>query len=379
MNNNYINIVLTADKNYTDVIGVTMVSVLSNLSKKKAARFFIFSQGFLEDDIKKLNGLKEKYPCEIINIPTDKYLPLFDFADINTFKNKWISLACYFRLLLFEFLPDDVRECFYIDSDMIVNTDLSQIKLSENKIFAAVVEPIGMQNRTSTLSHCYELPEFKPFQQNALKYPYFNVGFFLVNLKVAKELNIFKQLMNTLRNNPSLPFPDQDVLNMIFGQKYYEKTEFLPLNCNVFANIDYNMEFDDIPYKDFEVKKAAANPFIIHYAGSRKPWATYNINYYFYEWWKYYKLTPWGKDYKVKIFKLWCKSSNGLKKYINCIFSIRNECSSNKVYKVITISGIKFKLRNKKKESELITAEKKYNDGKKMKIVNEKDAITCRK
>lgn len=39
MNNNYINIVLTADKNYTDVIGVTMVSVLSNLSKKKAARF----------------------------------------------------------------------------------------------------------------------------------------------------------------------------------------------------------------------------------------------------------------------------------------------------------------------------------------------------
>ena len=46
MKKDYINIVLTADNNYTRVVGVAMTSVLENLDKTKTARFFIFSYKF---------------------------------------------------------------------------------------------------------------------------------------------------------------------------------------------------------------------------------------------------------------------------------------------------------------------------------------------
>ena len=80
MDNKYINIVYTADKNYTDIISVSMFSVLKNLSKDKIARFFIFSQDFDSVDIEKLNKLKKTYTCEIINVPMEPYLDFLSFV-----------------------------------------------------------------------------------------------------------------------------------------------------------------------------------------------------------------------------------------------------------------------------------------------------------
>ena len=149
----YVNIVLTSDKNYIKIISVTMTSILENLSKDKTARFFLFTQGFTNKDIKEIGQLKKKYDCEIINISMEKYLHLFDFVDISTFKNKYISLACYFRLLMLKILPEDVDECFYVDGDMIVDCDLSEIKLPDDKIFAAVMEAHAMQYKEIILEH----------------------------------------------------------------------------------------------------------------------------------------------------------------------------------------------------------------------------------
>lgn len=116
---------------------------------------------------------------------------------ISTFKNKYISLATYYRLLMFKILPEDVDKCFYIDGDMIIDTDLSIIydNLREEKLASVVVEPLAMQHKKSILPHCYEVEDFKNFQNDALEYPYFNTGLFLVNIKLANELNLFKKCL----------------------------------------------------------------------------------------------------------------------------------------------------------------------------------------
>ena len=344
METNYINIVLTADSNYTEVIGVTMVSVLANLSKEKTARFFIFSQNFTEDDLNKLNTITRKYPCEIVNIPVDEYLKYFELADTNKFKNQWISLACYFRLLLFKFLPDDVKQCFYVDGDMIVDCDLSTIILRDEKIFAATVESCAMQDRETILEHCYNLIEFKNFKHEPLKYPYFNAGFFLVDIEQAKKLGIFEQLIDLLKKYPELPYCDQDLLNMLYGQKYSDKLQILPCAYNVFADIDYDMTYDKLPYPDSVLKKAVQKPLIYHYAGARKPWATIDLNHYFDKWWEYYAKTPWVNDWRRKKFNLWFKSPiKGPRRIVYNIFSLLNQEN----HKVLTILGVKFKFRRK--------------------------------
>lgn len=126
---------------------------------------------------------------------------------ISTFKNKYISLANYYRLLMFKILPEDVDKCFHIDGDMIIDTDLSITydNLIEEKLASVIVEPLAMQHRKSILSHCYKIDDFKNFQNDALEYPYFNTGLFLVNIKLANELNIFEKMLDFLNRFPNPP------------------------------------------------------------------------------------------------------------------------------------------------------------------------------
>ncbi len=344
MENDYINIVLTADNNYTKVIGIAMTSILENLDKNKIARFYIFTYKFTQDDFKQINKLKNKYNCKIMFIAMEKHIHNFDFINESDFKNKWISKACYFRLLMFDILPDYIEKCFFVDGDMIIDCDLSQVILNEDKIFLAVPEIYAMQNREKVLSHCYKLPEFEKFQQNPIENSYFNAGFYLVNLKKTRKLKIYEQILDLLHKYPTLPYCDQDLLNMIFGQKYRENIEFISPEYNVFTLINYSDDYSNTPFGLDKIKYAFEKPKIIHYAGLEKPWNTCKIVHHEERWWDYYKISPWGKDYVIKKLSIWFKSKNGLKKLIQLIFSIKNE----DIWKVITILGIKIKFKTER-------------------------------
>ncbi len=337
MDKDYINIVLTADNNYTKVIGITMTSVLENLDKAKTARFYIFSYKFTDNDIAELNKLKDKYDCEIINIPMEEHIHKFDFVDIATFRNQWISIAGHFRLLMFDILPETVEECYYLDSDLIINCDISKIKLDKDKIFIAVPEPCAMQWREDILKHCYEYPEFKKFQEDALNNPYFNSGFYVVNLKKSRELNIYNKIFDFFKEHPNPPMPDQDVLNVIFGQEFRDLVIYLSPEYNVFADIDYNLLYDNLSYDDSVLKSAMQSPKIIHFAGAKKPWGKNKPRYYNSVYKRYALISPWKNEYLKKEFLI--KLSNILKS----IFSLYNE--NNR--KVICIFGIKFKFKRK--------------------------------
>lgn len=294
----YMNFVITSDKNYVIPITVLMTSILKHTHKSYVPRFFLFTTGYTQTELDIVSEIKKHRTCEIVNMPMDQYLEYFKSVDTSTFTLQYISLATYYRLLLFKILPEDVDKCFYIDGDMIVGKDLSPIykNLSPNKLAAVVVEIFAMAHKETLLKHLSNISDFFLFNENPYKAPYFNAGFLLINVKKAKELMIFEQCLDFLQRYPNPPYADQDTLNAILGQKYHNDIIYLDPSYNVFCDISYTDSYISPIYSKKQIKKAFKSPVIYHYAGGNKPWINRNVKH-FYEVWHYYcHLSPVSKQ-----------------------------------------------------------------------------------
>ena len=345
MKNKYINFVLCGDKNFIVPITVAITSILTNINKSRITRFFLLTTDFSDNEINTILKLKKKYNFELINIDIKNNINIFDKIDITKNKIPYVSLAAYYRLLMFKILPEYVDKCFYIDGDMIIDTDLSITydNLTEEKLASVIVEPLAMQHRKSILSHCYKIDDFKNFKNDALEYPYFNTGLFLVNIKLANELNIFEKMFDFLNRFPNPPYADQDILNAVIGQKYSNLINYLEPSYNVFCDIDYEQPFNDAFYNEEIIKASFKNPKVYHYAGANKPWINTKVANYYDIWWKYLKLSPYRKMKNPKDKYKMANIKNKISKILSFIFSKKSEG----IYNIITIFGIKITLKNK--------------------------------
>ena len=282
MSNEELHIVLCGDQSYCIPLSVVMTSIMeSNVSDNKIT-FHILETGFDEYEQKTMDQVADKYGCSINYIPVNKYLNLFERTNVCDFTNKYISIACLFRLLIFKVLPDDVEYCFYIDGDMIVNTDLKPlIEMVGDKLLGAVPESIAMERRNTILSHLKMYKEYSKFIEDPLSYPYFNAGFLVINLKKCRELNIWPEIMSFYNEHPNMPYADQDILNAIFGQNHANDMVYLPPEYNIFctSEIDYNIGHQNTYFTQEETIFAYANPKIYHYAGYEKPWSNPTCHY----------------------------------------------------------------------------------------------------
>ena len=100
-------------------------------------------------------------------------------------------------------------------------------------------------------------------------------------------------------------------------------------------------------------KKSLENAKFLHFSSSLKPWqdsTSYNAHLF----WKYARLTPFYEEmvYKNKFGSTTSTSVQDKKFYSNFferIFSLKNLNANNKKFKVITIIGIKIKLKLKRR------------------------------
>lgn len=275
------NIVLTFDDSYTQHAAALIASICTNCSTTVC--FFIISDFISSDNIKHIEDL-------IYNYGQDVYFNFLDKSEIQKFPigagtaNDYVTLATYYRLVIADILPQNIKKVIYLDCDIIVNQDLADLwNIDISNVCVAALEE---QEKLST-NGARRL-------NYSQKYSYFNAGVLLLNLGKIRQKFSFCDFVSYIKEKEDkIMFHDQDVLNAFF----HDSKKFLPLKYNV---MDCFMQKKaQIPRRYRQETNSIMSPSIIHYSGPLKPWHVECKNPYKYLYFKYLRLTFWS-NYKAK-------------------------------------------------------------------------------
>jgi Lipopolysaccharide biosynthesis proteins, LPS:glycosyltransferases len=300
-----INIVYTSDDNFVPQIGAAVASVLEN-NKNNDVHIFIMSKGITDEHKTSLTEFVSSYNqgISIIEIP--------DISELTGCKidtGGWNDIVLS-RLFLDKLLPQDIDKVLYLDGDTIVRQDLRYLYNMDIKhhVLAAAVEPVVPRRRKKAIG---------------LKGrdPYYNAGVLLINLKLWKDRDTGKRVMDFFAaHNYSLFANDQDAINGCL------KDEIFPIsftynfaNTNIFypfsAIMRWLPEGNRISKEHF--KEIVKDPAIVHYLGEERPWRHGSHHRFGADFFKYYKMTPIGKDKEQRKQII----EQGWEKYFFCFYT----------------------------------------------------------
>ena len=258
---------------YNRHAGVTLLSFLDHCSLPVTAHILydeklsVGKEAGVKFNKQCYQEIADRYGCKLVY----HHVELPEWVNsLPVFKSSW-SPGTLMRLYLPDLLPD-IHKIIYLDCDMVVLTDIEilwDIPL-DGKYLAACLDDWIIDNATKRRKKYY----------NHLNIPldtYFNAGMLLLNLDAlrGKDCSFSETVFSYLKENPELPFLDQDLLNWFCQGDYV----LLDKKYDVFSWWVNAMDYSD--------------DCIIHYTIG-KPWKMYNgeiDNYY----WDYLMKTPWCK------------------------------------------------------------------------------------
>lgn len=257
------NLLLSSDDNYARHLGVAMYSLLAHNKKASQIQFFIVANEISQENISKLKHIVHLFENASLHfIDSDSYIKHMHLD------MPWpISMSAYARLFTAEMLSKDIDRVLYLDCDMIINHDLSELwnyDLKGNCIGA-------VQDLVS--------PKVKVSVGMDPLLPYFNSGMLLVDLRKWRELNVGQRAVDFIKEHHGYVIHhDQGVLNGVLKGQWLR----LPFKYNVMT-VHYLLTRQEIQhyykdeasfYDEDEVLDAKFNPYIIHYTPSftSRPW-----------------------------------------------------------------------------------------------------------
>jgi len=194
-----------------------------------------------------------------------------------------LSIATYFRFFLPSLLDDSIKKVLYLDCDVIVLKDVSDLFLIDLDGYGVA----GVKDVTPGSD------KHRQFMGLELDDRAFCAGVLMINLEYWRK-NKSEECMFRYASEMSgkLIMEDQDVLNYVFRKHWFQlpyKYGYTPMSI---ASLDKSQKYADI----FEY---VFSPSIIHYAAHVKPWLDIRIpddQYY----WKYVKLSGYPHPAKIQ-------------------------------------------------------------------------------
>ena len=315
-----INIAYCPDDKYMNQTIVSIISALENNTKNEVEIIILYSK-LTEESVNKLKAVENKY--------SNMKLRLLEVEE-NAFNSlplsHWVTVQAWFRILIPD-LCKDLEKVLYLDCDTLILGDLSELFNTDltNCYFAGVKDVWGVSKYVKRLN---------------MKSPvYVNSGMLLFNCDYCRKENFFEKITDFAKNNSQIiEFCDQDSINKVADEN------------KVVLNPKYNLmdtwwrggyyEFEGEEEKEY--LQAKDSPIIVHLKGL-KPAFKGCGNKFKDEWWKYAQKSLIYEELK-KDYEESKEPSNKIAFYKK-IFSIKNEYKGKTKTKVLTLLGIKIKLK----------------------------------
>lgn len=272
-----------SDNNYAPYAGISITSLFEKNKDADGIEVFV-----IDDNISEEN--KEKYL-----LTANKYNRKINFMDLRpaikrlkelgapSYRN---SYTTYLKLFAFNLLPDYVHKILFIDSDTIVNGDLTDsMKIDMGESIVGAVKDGTCEVYKIALGY-------------AKKDSWYNMGVMLVNVDKWKHENCEEKIITQFKIRNSYVAVDQDLLNITQHNNIYT----LPIKYNITPHVvvySYETIEKCMPQENYYSKEEVTNgkldARIIHFERfiGESPWDRFNVHPFR----KYYR------EYKAK--SLW--------------------------------------------------------------------------
>lgn len=277
-------VVFAANDAFAPACSVAIASVLKNAANDRQYDIVI-----LESDISQASKARI---CEMTDGTENFSVRFFSAAPlIENYRlqaNDHITVETFYRFLIQDVLPG-YEKVLYLDGDLVCDRDVAEL-FDENidgYLLAAVRDPdmLGCANLSK-----YRRAYLRQELEMEDPYGYFQAGVLLLNLSEMRKLYTMEQWL-TFAMHP-YKYSDQDVLN-----RYCQgRVKYLDPAWNVLTDFDDYRVPVIIAAAPEEIRaaymKSREHPFIVHYAGYRKPWKYPDVDMRSY-FWKYAAETPY--------------------------------------------------------------------------------------
>lgn len=242
-------ITCNTDNNYAQHCVAMLCSLFDN-NKSYTFCVHILINNLSEQNRVAITEMAKSYGNEAIFHVVDESL----LEGLQYRKHRPLTKAAYYRVLLPSIIDETIERILYLDCDMIVLRDISELFRVDISGYALAatsdVTPWTSEHRIQLNLSLHDRA--------------FCSGIMLINLKYWREHDAQNRLLEFSRiKREPVYLHDQDSLNYVFRNQWFElppKWNHSPLSISVGAE------------KQFDNDEYALCPYIMHYSGDLKPW-----------------------------------------------------------------------------------------------------------
>ena len=236
-------IFFACDDNFVKFTIVALHSIKCHASRDYLYRAYVLHTDISEATQEKVCALADESFEVIFQDVTDYLTSIADKLPLRDYYSK----TTYFRLFIAEMFPE-YEKVIYIDSDTVVQGDISQLYLTDihDAYVGACHEQVMVQ-----------IDEYGTYAERVVgvsRYNFFNAGFLLINCEQFRLHFVLDKFIQYLHTYDFVVTQDEDYLNLICKDHVY------------WLDQRWNTEiFGQIPYPIEEAR-------ILHYIMTSKPW-----------------------------------------------------------------------------------------------------------
>lgn len=284
---NVAHIVYASDDNFSEILGVSLVSLFENSKDMQEIIVYILDSSITEENKEKIETV-----CKNYNRPMPKWLVAKNISEELSMEVEVDrgSLSQYARLFVSSMLPEELERVLYLDCDILIMKSIKELWTLDlhGKTIAALMDAFSKYYRANI-----------DLQPNDIM---FNSGVMLIDMAKWKEQKIEKKLLDFIsKKKGKIQQGDQGALNAVLSHETYC---FEPRFNSVTIFHDFNYKemliYRKPPsfYSEEQIKRAVEDPSIVHFTTSflsRRPWVEGCQHRYVGEWMRYKERSPWIK------------------------------------------------------------------------------------